>query len=173
MAEQIPEKASLAAKRLAELRDELRLQIHLAGMETKDLLDEDVDPELEKLWGRLEAATQAVGGTADDAELRAHLLLMEARDRWETLSSGVRHVVEDIKHRGKRTREKLDMARVKAHLAKLDAEDEVEDRRKTLQEKLKQARDVVLQESAGMLDDLAASIEKLRKEIKPNGAPAD
>ena len=165
MPERIKKNASLAATRLAELRDELRVQIHLAAMETKDLL-EDVDPELETLVQRLKNASEEVEGTADEAELKAHLLLMEARERWETLSAGVRNVVEDIKHRGKRTREKVDMARVRAHLAKLDATDQVDERRKTLKERLGKARDVVIQETAGMLDDLTGSIEELRKDIK-------
>lgn len=165
MAPLINDKANLVARRLAELRDELRVQIHLASMDARDAF-EDIDPELSRMSDALKSLTENVEGSVEESDVRLHLLAMEIRDRWETLSGIVRNLVESVQQRGEATHGKLDTARVRAHLARLDAADEIERRRADIRARLREARNVVYEETAGMLDDLAQSILELHDRIK-------
>jgi hypothetical protein len=69
-------------KRLLAVRDELRLQIHLAGAELRDRFD-----ELEHEWRRLEGRLSLVGDVAreeaNDVGEAAQLLLDEIREGYE------------------------------------------------------------------------------------------
>lgn len=71
---------------LRQLRDETRLQIHLARAEAREAFD-----ELEKRWHQLEARLQAVreGSREDLGEIReaAKLLAGEIRDGYRHLKS--------------------------------------------------------------------------------------
>ncbi len=73
-------------ERLKTIRDELRVQIHLAGAELRDRFE-----EMERNWHRLEGRVAAVGETAreeaKDVGEAAKLLIDEIREGYEHIRS--------------------------------------------------------------------------------------
>lgn len=68
---------------LTQLRDEIRVKLHLAGMDLRDKLDE-LEPQLDDLEQRAERATEAAG--AELKESWAHLRKALERVRGELAS---------------------------------------------------------------------------------------
>lgn len=68
---------------LAQLRDEIRVKLHLAGMDLRDKLDE-LEPQLDDLEHRAERATEAAG--AELKESWSHLKKALERVRGELAS---------------------------------------------------------------------------------------
>lgn len=83
-----------AAVALSGFVQEVRLKLHLAGMDAQTLWEEELRPELESLEARLrrslEQGLQAVG----EARVQVHLGLMEARERWEEIEPRVAEAVD-------------------------------------------------------------------------------
>jgi hypothetical protein len=100
-------------------------------------LSEDFNEEVSEVWGTLkerfgkvsEKLTDAYNEFGDNAELQAHLSLMEARDRLEKVKESAEHFAV---HTSKKTKEEYDMVSLKAHLATMDAEDKWEETKKEL-----------------------------------------
>jgi hypothetical protein len=69
---------------LRQMRDELRVQLHLASGEVKDGWD-----KLERKWLELEDKAKVLGGAAEHSAHNvadaAHLLLAEVRDGYQSL----------------------------------------------------------------------------------------
>tara|TARA_R110002072_G_scaffold79141_7_gene182913 strand:+ start:1583 stop:1984 length:402 start_codon:yes stop_codon:yes gene_type:complete len=82
-------KVELAASSLAALREQLRLKLHLAGMDAGDLWKEEVRPQLRAIEGSLLAWVEAGLRSAGEARVQAQLGLMEARGAWDALEPRV------------------------------------------------------------------------------------
>jgi len=75
---------------------------------------------LKKVQDQLAKSLKDADAIADEAQLQAHLGLMEARDKLETS----RPVMEDfIEKAGDRSKQMIDEAQLQAHLAAMEAED--------------------------------------------------
>ncbi|MCC7534611.1 MAG: hypothetical protein IT379_00275 [Deltaproteobacteria bacterium] len=94
-------KRTLAA--LNELREHVRVQVHLGGMEARDAWEQRVAPRMESLVERLSVSLGHMGAAAvvpEDVKLRAHLGAMDARDEWRTLEAHVAPIVERVRAGG-------------------------------------------------------------------------
>ncbi|MGN6545311.1 MAG: hypothetical protein ACTHK7_09710 [Aureliella sp.] len=69
---------------LKRQRDELRLQMHLAGMEAKNEWDK-MDGKLAELTGRTQPLRQAVGESAEDVWEAVKLLGSEIKDGFDRI----------------------------------------------------------------------------------------
>lgn len=108
---------------LARLRDELKVQVQLGKQEARTLWA-TLDPKLQHAEQKLDEAAKAVmaGVDVDGARLQAHLGIKELKARWPKVEHGLTDMIEDIRRAAAGARTDLDSARVKAHLAALDAD---------------------------------------------------
>jgi hypothetical protein len=102
--------AEETAARLGALREELRLKVHLAGMDARDEWEEELRPRLQDLEERLAKALRRGAG---EARVQAHLGLMELREAWTTtLEPRLRDLVGRLQARdGRKLHELLRGAR--------------------------------------------------------------
>ena len=100
-------------------------------------LSDDFSEESKELWGELKNRFSKVNDKLKDAykefegesELQGHLSMMEARDRLEKVKVSAENFALST---SKKTKEEFSMATLKAHLAKMDAEDKWEETKKEL-----------------------------------------
>ncbi len=78
---------------------------------------DDLKNYLAKVGERLESSYEAY---EQKAELKSKLMLMEARDRMEAIRSDVEKVLHKVERKGE---QELDLLALKAHLAKLEAQE--------------------------------------------------
>jgi len=97
----------------------------------------DVSEDIKGYWKELKAQLEDVSKklkgayvkAEGKAELQSHLLLMEMRERMEKLKDNIDTFAARVTHKSE---EELDILALKAHLAKMDAEDAFEEKEKEL-----------------------------------------
>ena len=100
-------------------------------------LSDDFSEEAQEMWDELKNRFSRVNKKLKDAyqefedesELQAHLSIMEARDTLEKVKVSAENFALST---SKKTKDELNMATLKAHLAKMDAEDKWEETKKEL-----------------------------------------
>ena len=126
-------------KELKKIIEESKKSLEKAEEKIEDL-SEDLTDDAKAFWGDLkkrfakvnEKLKDAYREFDDESELQANLSMMEARDRLEK----VKHSAENFALKAsKKTKEDLDIAALKAHLAKMEAEETWEETRKALSHK--------------------------------------
>lgn len=95
------------ADRLAAVRDDLKVRLHLANLEVKDAWKE-VEPAIEQAEGRLRKALDVVvPGGAEQVRLEFNLGLKEARDRVAKIEPQLHKIGTELTDAGKATLAKL------------------------------------------------------------------
>lgn len=149
---------------LARLRDELKLKVSLGRKDAADLWAK-VEPALQKAEKKLEsAATQFEKGVeqgAEEARLQAHLGVAEVKKSWPGLEGAVTDIINDVKAAAADARTELDEARVKGHLAALDADGFAD---KATSE-IKRVSSELEQQTKTALDEMKKSFESLKKRL--------
>lgn len=135
---------------LKQLRDELKVRVHLAKKDAETAW-KDIEPAFGKLERKLEDAARVVEDTTEKARLQAKLGLAEVKAQWPGFEKAIEQITDDVKKGAADLKTGIDTARVKAHLAQMDAA-----------EKATANQDEFKKASA----DLQAEIEKAANEIK-------
>jgi predicted nucleic acid-binding Zn-ribbon protein len=159
-ADDVRERIERAAEKLARLRDEIGVQLHLGGAEAKQVWQR-LEPEVERAWSRLEeAARHVTRGLHDESvTLEAHLALMDARDRLREIQPTLQAVRERIKRAGSGALASIpDPVKLEARLASMDLADAVQRRRAAIAEELRQAGSLAHR----LVDEIAKLLEKAR-----------
>lgn len=97
--------------------DTVKLKSHLASMDSKDIWVK-IEKQFDIIRDDIRVFTSSIGQEKDELSLQGHLALMDAKERWEALREDVDQVVTSI---GGSAVRKVDYARVKLSLAKLEA----------------------------------------------------
>lgn len=143
---------------MGRMRDELQLQLHLAGMDAKDAWDALAE-QLQAIEQNLERARQASTTTAGEARLQAHLALMEARDRWSELQPRLQAVARAAT--GSESRVESNLAEALRDLShRIEAERP--QRREALQTQLDQAAEGADEAAQQGLEQLRSGVEQVR-----------
>lgn len=162
-------KTETARMSLKTLIDELKVQMHLGGMEARGAF-EDIEPALQSMQERLDEMSANLKRASDEAEVQAHLAGMEARDRWEALEDTVNTVVEElvdaVVDKGRAPKRAIDRSKVQAHLARLEAEDRLERAAEELKARMRESRSDVLHEATRFVDGLESALLRLRDRLK-------
>ncbi|HEY4222497.1 MAG TPA: hypothetical protein VGO62_14175 [Myxococcota bacterium] len=108
-----------AKKDLAQLKDELRVKLHLAKKDAQAAWQE-LEPRINVIEGKLDEASKVVGAGAEKAKAQALDGLSEVRAQWPGLEKAIDQVVTDMKKGATDVKASVDTARVKAHLAAMD-----------------------------------------------------
>jgi len=118
-------------EKLKALGDHLRVKLHLAGMEAKELKGDLLDT-VESLGRRLSDYAGTLGKTKDEAEVQMHLGLMEARKHWEITKEHAGQALELIKEDKDKAKAFLQQMRLQAQLAKAETKESLQNTRSEL-----------------------------------------
>jgi len=102
-----------------------------------DTLSKDFTEDASEFWNELKQRFTKIKNKLEDAnrefndeaELEAHLSMMEARDRLEVIRDSAENFMFQI---SRKTEKELNISELKAHLAKMEAEDKWEETKKEL-----------------------------------------
>ncbi len=131
-------------KELKEIIEESKKSLEKAE-EKIEGLSEDLTDDAKAFWGDLkerftqvnEKLKDAYHEFDDESELQANLSMMEAREKLEK----VKHTAENFAMKASnKTKDTLDIAALKAHLAKMETEDKWEETKKELSHKYAQSK---------------------------------
>ncbi|HYX31718.1 MAG TPA: hypothetical protein VE954_01300 [Oligoflexus sp.] len=125
------------AEKLKSLGEQLRVKLHLAGMEVKDLKSDLVDT-VDGLSRRLSDYASTLEKTKESAELQMHLGLMDARKIWEGAKEQADHALNAIKGDKDKALSFLQDMNLQAHLAKAETSDALEDTKTEVSDNLKE-----------------------------------
>jgi hypothetical protein len=141
-------------QRLRQLRDELVVRNHLAGMDVKDAVHE-LTKELDHLASVFSRRVEvAVARLPEEAAIKTYLALFDANTRMLEIEKAVKAALAGAAHSATVLTE---TARMKAALARLDAKDAVEARRAQLRTKLHEME----ARGSQALTDIEARLAKL------------
>lgn len=130
---------------------------------------DNLEDEVEELWGdiknhftnvaaKLKDATHNLETTTDEAQLQAHLGTMEAHDKLEVL----KETVDDFTFKVSTEAHKdIDTVALRAHLAKMDADDYWEEKSKVLTKEYHESSDKVKDVSLQAANDMKVYFDKL------------
>jgi hypothetical protein len=125
------------ADKLKSLGEQLRVKLHLAGMEAKDLKSELFD-SLEGLSHRLNDYAGTLEKTKESAEVQLHLGLMEARTRWDDTREQAGQLLKLFNEDKTKALAFLQDLRVQAQLAKAETTEALQDTKAELTDNLKE-----------------------------------
>ena len=123
-------------KEFKEIIEESKRSLEKAEKKIEEL-SEDFTEDASEFWGDLKKRFSKVNDKLKDAynefedesELKAHLSMMEARDKLEVVKESAENFMFQL---SKKTEKELDISELKAHLAKMEAEDKWEETEKEL-----------------------------------------
>ncbi|WP_415408212.1 hypothetical protein ACLHDG_06575 [Sulfurovum sp. CS9] len=139
-------------KEFKEIIEESKKSLEKAEKKIEDL-SEDFSEEAGEFWVDLKKRFAGVNDKLKDAyddfdekaELKGHLGMMEARDKLEQVKESAEEFTQKV---SSKAQVELDVAALKAHLAKMESEDLWEEKQKEL---------------SHMYDDSKVEVEKLAK----------
>ena len=157
--ENVRGKIEQAERDLASLRDEIRVRLHLAGMEAKRVW-EALEPHVARTQAQLRDAADSATRSLHDREpsLELHLALMDARDRLREMEPGLRAIGARLREAGAEVVASIpDPVKLEARLASMDLEDAWERRRREVEKGLREV------ESLGrkLADEIVSLVERL------------
>ncbi len=129
----------------------------------------DLSESASELWGdfkknfadissKLDGASENISKAGDETSLQAHLGAMEAREKVESMKEGLEKFASEVSKDAQAT---LDTAALKAHLAKMDAEDFWENKGKKITEDFEFSRENIEKMSVDAILEIGNFFEKL------------
>lgn len=125
------------AEKMKALGDKLRVKLHLAGMEAKDLKSELFDT-VDGLSRRLSDYAGSLEKTKESAEVQLHLGLMDVRTRWEAALEQAGKALTILKEDKDKALAYLQDMRLQAHLAKAETSDALQETKSDLSDNFRE-----------------------------------
>ncbi len=148
------------ADKLKELRDHLKVKLHLAGMEAKEVQSDIID-SVDGLSRRLSDYAGSLGKTMDTAEVQMHLGLMDAKKRWELTKENAQEALALVKQDKEKAKTFLGEMKLQAQLAKAETKDALHETRDELSENIKE----VSKQGASALKKMNHSLSEFLKSL--------
>ncbi|MCC7108202.1 MAG: hypothetical protein IT382_02845 [Deltaproteobacteria bacterium] len=149
---------------LAQVRDELRVKLHLAKQDAQDAW-KAMEPRIQGVERKLEEVALKVNAAGEEARLQASLGAAELKARWPGLEGALGQLVNDVKRGARDVATEVDVARVKTHLAEMDAADAAEQAAKKAQGELKKASAELGVEFEKAAAEIKSSVSALKKKL--------
>lgn len=155
----VTERLKEVVQDLNGLKDELQVQASLGGKEAQEAWGE-LKRYLDPLVGEWNSVQQRFEGLGEQANLDAHLALMELRERWEGLRGELSQFAARLRNQEQKG---YDLARLKAHLARLDAEEVVLERLREIRNRLSSKDGVDVLGTVGLVKKSAEDLVRFLK----------
>jgi hypothetical protein len=154
--EQRQTSASTLADEIKKLSEAVRWKNHRAPHELRDAVDV-VAAELAQTAETIKVSAAALATLRDEAAVQGHLALLEAKDKLHLLDDLVRSALSGA---GESPTFIGDTARLKLSLARMDAADLFEEKRRLLTQERRRVEamsDATMKEMRARLDEIAAA----------------
>ncbi|WP_141734195.1 hypothetical protein [Oligoflexus tunisiensis] len=125
------------ADKLKALGDQLRIKLHLVGLEAKDLKSELFD-SVDSLSRRLSDYAGTLEKTKESAEVQLHLGLMDARKRWDETLEQAGQALKLFQEDKSKALAFLQDMRVQAKLAQAETTEALQDTKSEWSDNLKE-----------------------------------
>ena len=152
-------------RKFQQTKEELRLKAKLAEMDAKDASD-DVVAYVDKISSKLNRFFSEVNAGEDQARVRAHLALMEAKDVWSKIHDGYQHAVAKAKHSGGRAQAKLDWVAIRAQLLEEEAVEAVEAKIEASKKRLSESNQAATEEAHHLVDKMSRQVDAFLKGLR-------
>jgi hypothetical protein len=119
-------------ERLRGLRDHAQVQRRLAEMEASDAWTR-LQGQVDRTMEQLDEAGQAVETASEDARERGQLALLEAKERADEIGQRFDELGARAGEAGTSMRAQVDLAQLRAHLARMEAQDYLGEKRSELE----------------------------------------
>ncbi len=149
-------------KELDDLEDKLEDWVDDLPDDT-DEIRASMKSAMKKMHAKLTDSVGHGGKLSDEAELQAHLGLMEARDKLDASKDVVDNYLESAAEKSTTLMEELQL---KSKLAQMEAEDFWEERGPKLQEEFKQSSETMLKMAESTADEIQKQLSKWNSLIK-------
>lgn len=143
-------------KELDKLEDKLEDWVDDLPDDT-DELRATMKSVMKKVHGKLSESVGHGGKLSDEAELQAHLGLMEARDKLDASKEVVDNYLESATEQSKTLMGQIEL---KSKLAKMEAEDFWEERGPQIKEEFKQSSESMLKIAESTADEIQKQLSK-------------
>jgi len=143
-------------KELDDLDDKLENWIDDLPDDTDDLRS-SMKSAIKKMHGKLTESVGHGGKLSDEAELQAHLGLMEARDKLDASKEVIDNYLESATEQSKTLMGEIEL---KSKLAKMEAEDFWEERGPAIKEEFKQSSESMLKVAETTADEIQRQLSK-------------
>jgi len=154
--DKIKETIKRSLKELDDLDDKLENWIDDLPDDT-DELRASMKSVMKKMHGKLTASVGHGGKLSEEAELQAHLGLMEARDKLDTSKEVIDNYLESATEQSKTLMGQIEL---KSKLAKMEAEDFWEERGPAIKEEFKQSSESMLKVAETTADEIQKQLSK-------------
>lgn len=154
-----------ATNQFALLRDEIRLQMHLANMEARSSF-ERLEPHLRRIQQQMNDSLQQLEQKEDETELKLHLALMDANTRFLAMEEWLRSRLRWLQDKKSQAQISWDTSRIQMHLAAMDAEDFMQEKSSQVKAKIREAKTQAVNELRETSQQLAERISSLRNGIQ-------
>lgn len=155
---QLSQKAQALSERIHAALDQMRVKSHLMGLEMKDA-SKEVEKTFTELQGKLDRFIEESKTEAGQVQLQSHLALMESQERLEAIKEDAREIFLSTK--GKAS-QKWDKARLKTHLAKMDAKDYFAEKKEAWQKQWQDSVDKGQELTEKQIDRMSSIIDAIR-----------
>ena len=164
MDDKIKDTIKRSLKELDDLDDKLENWIDDLPDDT-DELRASMKNAMKKMHSKLTESVGHGGKLSDEAELQAHLGLMEARDKLDTSKEVVDNYLESATEKSKTLMGQIEL---KSKLAKMDAEDFWEERGPAIKEEFKQSSESMLKVAESTADEIQKQLSKWNSLLSGN-----
>lgn len=154
-----------ATGQFALLRDEIRLQMHLANMEAKSSF-EKLEPHLRRIQQQMNDSLQYLEQKEDETELKLHLALMDANTRFLAMEEWLHSRLRWLQDKKSQAQISWDTSRIQMHLASMDAEDFIDEKSSMVNTKIREKTTQAVNELRETSQQLAERISALRDGIQ-------
>ena len=155
MEEQIKAAVRRSLDELREMQAKFDALVDDLPKEAKEIRDR-AEAALKAIRTKLDEALQKAGENTQEAQLQAHLGLMEAHDRLD----GSRRLIDDhLRQLSERSKTAFDEAELKRHLAMMEAQDFWETRGKHFAAEFERSRDMMMSFTTRAVSDLQVTFE--------------
>lgn len=149
-------------KELDDLEDKLEDWVDDLPDDT-DEIRASMKNAMKKMHAKLTESVGHGGKLSDEAELQAHLGLMEARDKLDASKDVVDNYLESATEKSVTLMEQIQL---KSKLAQMEAEDFWEERGPKLQEEFKQSSETMLKVAESTADEIQKQLSKWNSLLK-------
>jgi len=162
MDDKLKEAVKRSMKELAALEDKMEDWVDDLPDDT-DELRASIKRAVGKIHSKLNESIGHGGKLSDEAELQAHLGLMQARDKLEASKDVVDNYLESATGKSKTLMQELEL---KAKLAKMEAEDFWEERGPKLKDEFNQSSETMLKVAGSTVDEIQKQFSKWNDMLK-------
>ncbi|MCX6130025.1 MAG: hypothetical protein NTX25_13300 [Proteobacteria bacterium] len=125
------------AAKLHTIADQMRLQLHLAGLEAKDY-SADLLESLEQMTQKLNTYANRLETKAESSEVQLHLGILEVKDSWEKAQQMANNTFSILKKDKVKAKQLLRELQETAQIAKLETKDALKSTRDDLKHNFKE-----------------------------------